>query len=61
MDWDKAFEELANETSNRNDAVSQDKLDAKSKAEHDRGVRNGWHDEYGNSLLADEDDDGDDA
>lgn len=35
------------------------KREAKRREEHERGVRLGWHDEDGNSLLPEEDEDDD--
>ena len=64
INWDEAFEEVAEAT-----AAEFDKLNtperiaerqAKAQAEHERGVRNGWWDANGDPLNQDEDDAEDD-
>lgn len=58
MDWDKAFEELAVETAMANDKA---KVGSEAAAARDfaKGVKAGWWDEDGNSLVSDEDEDDD--
>lgn len=65
MDWNKIDEELAER--NRKASIEaearleQRRLSGELETIHDKGVRLGWWDEEGNSLLEDdEEDEGDD-
>jgi hypothetical protein len=64
-DWDEIEAEIAEENRKAYDALQTPeaiaRTDAKRKAEFDLGVRSGWWDAEGNSLLNNKtDDDGDD-
>lgn len=60
IDWDDAFEEAGRIAAQTDTAQARARRAAKAKAEHDKGVRLGWWNESGESLLPpDEDDEGD--
>lgn len=62
LNWDEIDKELGEQNRRISDSVDMEKVRQKAKEEFERGVRLGWHDEDGNSLLPadeDEEDEGD--
>lgn len=57
LDWDEIEKEIAENNRKSSDSVDTEKQRQRAKEEFERGVRNGWFDKDGNSLLQDETDD----
>lgn len=57
LDWDSIAEEIAEKNRKISDSVDAKKQKIRAEEEFERGVRLGWFDRDGNSLLDDEEDD----
>lgn len=58
-DWDAIEREVVENNRRLSDSVDQEAMRRKREAEFERGVRLGWHDKDGNSLLPEEPDEDD--
>lgn len=61
LNWEEIDKELGEQNARISDSVDMDKVRQKAKEEFERGVRLGWHDAEGNSLLEDDPEDDDEG
>jgi hypothetical protein len=59
LDWNEIEKEIGEQNRKISDSVDTEAMKRKSAKEWERGLRLGWYDEDGNSLLVEETDEDD--